>query len=399
MRSVKLILTISFLLGNEGILSSIEIASGFTKPVYVCQPTGEHERLFVLEQKGIINIIKNGKRVRKPFADLRDRIHNPIFPGDERGLLGLAFHPNYQENGFVFVNYTDEDDHTIVSRFNVSDGPDKLDEGSEKVLIKLKQPFSNHNGGHMDFGPDGYLYISVGDGGKWGDPYDHAQNLETLFGSILRIDVDNGDPYSIPSDNPFINDPNAKDEIWMYGLRNVWRFSFDRETGDVYLGDVGQDLWEEIDFVSSEEAGGQNFGWRVMEGNHCYNPKENCDPTGVLPIFEYPNDANYMKTLMGMDEPNMDGCSVTGGYVYRGSAMPSLQGTYFFADYCSGNIWTFKEENGKAVDFQNRTDEINLAGGKWTNYISSFGEDNAGELYIVDYNGAVYKLISRKGHE
>lgn len=396
MRSVQLILTISFLLGNEGILSSIEIASGFTKPVYVCQPTGEHERLFVLEQKGIINIIKNGKRVRKPFADLRDRIHNSIFPGDERGLLGLAFHPNYQENGFVFVNYTDEDDHTIVSRFNVSDDPDKLDEDSEKVLIKLKQPFSNHNGGHMDFGPDGYLYISVGDGGKWGDPYDHAQNIKTLFGSILRIDVDNGDPYSIPSDNPFINDPNAKGEIWMYGLRNVWRFSFDRETGDVYLGDVGQDLWEEIDFVSSEEAGGQNFGWRVMEGNHCYYPKVNCNPIGILPIIEYPNDANYMKTLMGMDEPNMDGCSVTGGYVYRGSAMPSLQGTYFFADYCSGNIWTFKEENGKAVDFQNRTDEINLAGGKWTNYISSFGEDNEGELYIVDYNEAIYKLVPRE---
>ena len=396
MRSVQLILTISFLLGNEGILSSIEIASGFTKPVYVCQPTGEHERLFVLEQKGIINIIKNGKRVRNPFADLRDRIHNPIFTGDERGLLGLAFHPNYQENGFVFVNYTDEDDHTIVSRFNVSDDPDKLDEDSEKGLIKLKQPFSNHNGGHMDFGPDGYLYISVGDGGKWGDPYDHAQNIKTLFGSILRIDVDNGDPYSIPSDNPFINDPNAKGEIWMYGLRNVWRFSFDRETGDVYLGDVGQDLWEEIDFVSSEEDGGQNFGWRVMEGNHCYYPKVNCNPIGILPIFEYPNDANYMKTLMGMDEPNVDGCSVTGGYVYRGSAMPSLQGTYFFADYCSGNIWTFKEENGKAVDFQNRTDEINLAGGKWTNYISSFGEDNEGELYIVDYNEAIYKLVPRE---
>jgi glucose/arabinose dehydrogenase len=244
----------------------------------------------------------------------------------------------------------------------------------------------------MVFGPDGYLYISVGDGGKWGDPYNNAQNLETVFGSILRIDVDNGEPYAIPEDNPFLKHENAKKEIWQYGLRNVWRFSFDRETGDIYLGDVGQDMWEEIDFVSAEDAGGQNFGWRVMEGNHCYNPKENCDSTGLMPILEYPNDANYMKVLTGMDEPNVDGCSVTGGYVYRGSTIDKLQGTYFFADYCSGNIWTFKEKNGKATEFQNRTEEINLGGGGFTNYISSFGEDNNGELYIVDYNGIIFKL-------
>ncbi|MDP7513044.1 MAG: PQQ-dependent sugar dehydrogenase, partial [Candidatus Marinimicrobia bacterium] len=265
-----------------------------------------------------------------------------------------------------------------------------------KVLIKLKQPFSNHNGGHMEFGPDGYLYISVGDGGKWGDPYNNAQNLGNLFGKILRINVDTGDPYAIPDDNPFINNEDAKDEIWLYGLRNVWRFSFDWGKGDVYLGDVGQDLWEEIDFVAAENAGGQNFGWRVMEGNHCYNPKEDCEPTGVLPIFEYPNDANYMKILTGMDEPNVDGCSVTGGYVYRGSAISELQGTYFFADYCSGNIWTFKEKNGKATEFQNRTEEISLGGGGFTNYISSFGEDNNGELYIVDYNGIIFKLTASK---
>jgi glucose/arabinose dehydrogenase len=244
----------------------------------------------------------------------------------------------------------------------------------------------------MVFGPDGYLYISLGDGGKWGDPYDNAQNLETLFGSILRIDVDNGDPYAIPDDNPFINNEDAMGEIWLYGLRNVWRFSFDRETGDVYLGDVGQNLWEEIDFIAASEAGGQNFGWRVMEANHCYNPPEDCEQTGILPIYEYPNDANYMKVLTGMDEPNVDGCSVTGGYVYRGENIPDLQGTYFFADYCSGNIWTFKEVDGKAIEFKNRTDEINLGGGEFTNYISSFGEDNNGELYIVDYNGIIFKL-------
>ena len=396
MRYILFFFTSLFLFAKDISLSSIQIANGFTKPVYVCQPPGENDRLFVLEQKGIIKIIKNGKTVRKPYADLRNRIHNPITPGDERGLLGLAFHANYQNNGFVYINYSDKNDHTIVSRFKVASDPDRLDTKSEKVLIKLKQPFSNHNGGHMEFGPDGYLYISVGDGGKWGDPYNNAQNLGNLFGKILRIDVDTGDPYAIPDDNPFNNNEDAKDEIWLYGLRNVWRFSFDWGKGDVYLGDVGQDLWEEIDFVAAENAGGQNFGWRVMEGNHCYNPKEDCEPTGVLPIFEYPNDANYMKILTGMDEPNVDGCSVTGGYVYRGSAISELQGTYFFADYCSGNIWTFKEKNGKATEFQNRTEEISLGGGGFTNYISSFGEDNNGELYIVDYNGIIFKLTASK---
>ena len=392
MKFISFILFIQFLFAGELKLSSFKIADGFSKPVYICQPPGDNERLFVLEQKGVVKMIKNGKKVRKPFADIRDRVHNPVIPGDERGLLGLAFHPDYQSNGFVFMNYIDEDDHTIISRFIVSENLDKLDTDSEKILMKIKQPFSNHNGGHMVFGPDGYLYISVGDGGKWGDPYNNAQNLETVFGSILRIDVDNGEPYAIPEDNPFLKHENAKKEIWQYGLRNVWRFSFDRETGDIYLGDVGQDMWEEINFVSAEDAGGQNFGWRVMEGNHCYNPKENCDSTGLMPILEYPNDANYMKVLTGMDEPNVDGCSVTGGYVYRGSAINRLQGTYFFADYCSGNIWTFKEKNGKATEFQNRTEEINLGGGGFTNYISSFGEDNNGELYIVDYNGIIFKL-------
>ena len=396
MRYILFFFTSLFLFAKDISLSSIQIANGFTKPVYVCQPPGDNDRLFVLEQKGIIKIIKNGMTVRKPYADLRNKVHNPITPGDERGLLGLAFHANYQNNGFVYINYSDKNDHTIVSRFRVASDPDRLDTKSEKVLIKLKQPFSNHNGGHMEFGPDGYLYISVGDGGKWGDPYNNAQNLGNLFGKILRIDVDTGDPYAIPDDNPFNNNEDAKDEIWLYGLRNVWRFSFDWGKGDVYLGDVGQDLWEEIDFVAAENAGGQNFGWRVMEGNHCYNPKEDCEPTGELPIFEYPNDANYMKILTGMDEPNVDGCSVTGGYVYRGSAISELQGTYFFADYCSGNIWTFKEKNGKATEFQNRTEEISLGGGGFTNYISSFGEDNNGELYIVDYNGIIFKLTASK---
>jgi len=344
-------------------LSSILVADGFTKPVYVCQPPVDKNRLFVLEQKGVIRIIERERKVRQPFADLRDRVHNPVMPGDERGLLGLAFHPDYQTNGFLFLNYIDEEDNTIISRFRVSKNPDKLDAASEKILIKLKQPYTNHNGGHMVFGPDGYLYIGLGDGGKWGDPFNHAQRLDNLFGKLLRINVNKGEPYSIPKDNPFIGIEGAREEIWMYGLRNPWRFSFDHKTGDLYIGDVGQDMWEEIDYVPAKEAGGQNFGWRIMEGNHCYNPKDGCDTTGILPIYEYPNDANYMKTFIGMDEPNVDGCSVTGGYVYRGSNLPQFYGTYFFADYCSGNIWTFREEDGIAEQFQNRTDEISLGGG------------------------------------
>ncbi len=381
------------LFSKEPSLSSVLVADGFTKPVYVCQPPGESNRLFVLEQKGLIIIIKNGQKIRTPFVDLRDRIHHPVIPGDERGLLGMAFHPDYPSNGFVYLNYIDKEDYTTVSQWTLSRYPDQLDKSSEKVLLKIKQPFSNHNGGHMVFGPKGYLYISLGDGGKWGDPFNHAQQLNNLFGKILRIDINNSEPYSIPNDNPFVDNKEALGEIWMYGLRNPWRFSFDRKTGDIYIGDVGQDMWEEIDFVSAEDAGGQNFGWHIMEGNHCYNPKKDCDTTGVLPIFEYPNDANYMKVLTGFGETNVDGCSVTGGVVYRGKELPEFWGTYFFADYCSGNIWTFKEVNGQATDFKNRSDEINLGGGRFTTYISSFGEDNAGELYFVDYNGAVYKMI------
>ena len=397
MKNILLISVVflSGLLCGDLKLSSIKIAEGFSKPLYICQPPGDGGRLFVVEQKGVIKIIKNGEKLRKPFADLRSKVHNPLMPGDERGLLGIAFHPDYQSNKFVYLNYVDEKDHTIVSRFTVSGDPNSLDVKSEKILIKLKQPFSNHNGGHMDFGPDGYLYISIGDGGKCGDPNNHAQNLDNLFGKILRIDVDNGEPYTIPSENPFVNVEGAKGEIWLYGLRNVWRFSFDRETGDMYLGDVGQDKWEEINFVSSASTGGQNFGWRVMEGNHCYHPPENCESIGVPPIFEYPNNANYMRVLTGMDEPDIDGCSVTGGYVYRGSNITGLSGTYFFADYCSGNIWTFKVTDGENLEFRNRTQEINLGGGEFTNYISSFGEDNSGELYLVDYSGEIYKLIAK----
>lgn len=376
-------------------LSSEFIADGFSKPVYATSLPGQPGCIAVLEQKGVIKIVKNGKVLRSAFLNITDRVHHPLSPGDERGLMGLAFHPDYIKNGYFYVNYVDENDVTHVSRFTVSDNPLKADKRSEFILITLKQPFSNHNGGHLDFSPkDGFLYISVGDGGKFGDPFDHAQNPETLFGALLRINVDSGDPYGVPADNPFVKASGAAHEIWAIGLRNVWRFSFDRKTGDLYMGDVGQNKWEEINYQPAESKGGENYGWRIMEANHCYKPETDCDETGlVMPILEYPNDANYMRVLTGMDEPEVDGCSVTGGYVYRGKAIPDYAGTYFFADYCSGNIWTFEVKNGKAAHFANRTEEIALGGGDFSTYISSFGEDENGELLVVDYNGAVYRII------
>jgi hypothetical protein len=346
----------------------------------------------VVEQAGRIIVIENGEKLKRPFLDIKKQVVNPNRPGDERGLLGFAFHPNHTKNGKFYINYMNNDGYTVVSEFIVKN-KQRANHSSERILFDLKQPFSNHNGGHMAFGPDGYLYISIGDGGKSGDPNNAGQDLNTIFGKVIRIDV-NQTPYGIPKSNPYYGQENKRGEIWAWGLRNVWRFSFDRENGDIFYGDVGQNKWEEINYEPSNSKGGINYGWRIMEARHCYNPEDNCNESGLTqPILEYPNDANYMRTLTGMDQPDVDGCSVTGGYVYRGKKIKGLQGTYLFGDYCSGNVWSFKVENGKAVEFQNRTEEINLAEGEFTNYISSFGEDADGELYIIDYNGGVYKII------
>lgn len=255
----------------------IKVATVPAKALYLTQPVGDDSRLFILNQKGLIHIIKNGETLSKPFLDISDRVHGSLTPGSEEGLLGLAFHPDYFTNGFFYVNYVNKNDTSIVSRFSVTDSPEIADEESEKVLLELAQPFGNHNGGHLVFNAnDGMLYIGFGDGGKLGDPYNNAQNQNTLLGTILRIDVDKGDPYSIPSDNPFVSQKNKKAEIWCYGLRNPWRFSFDRKTNDLIIGDVGQNLWEEVNWNSWEDSKGANYGWRIMEANHCYNPEEFC---------------------------------------------------------------------------------------------------------------------------
>ena len=371
-----------------------KVANVPAKALYITQPSLEKNRLFVLNQKGQIHIIKNGKTLNEPFLDISDRVHGSLTPGSEEGMLGLAFHPEYKENGYFYVNYVDRNDTSIVSRFSVTHHPETADKNSEKILLKLAQPFGNHNGGHLAFGPrDGMLYIGFGDGGKWGDPYDNAQNLNTLLGAILRIDVNSGDPYSIPVDNPFIGQKDKRPEIFCYGLRNPWRFSFDRETNDLIIGDVGQNLWEEISWTTWDVSKGANYGWRTMEANHCYNPEEFCDTTGlVMPVHEYPNNAAYMKILMGMDNSEATGCSVTGGYVYRGADNPHLWGTYIFGDYCTGRIWSFKLKDGKPVGFKNLRKELKKHSKDVPLFISSFGEDNLGELYVVDYLGAIYKF-------
>ena len=364
-------------------ISCKKIASGFKKPLYITGHITNPDILYVLEQRGIIWSIKNGVREEKPFLDIRDRVHTPNIIYDERGLLGFAISPKYDINNHIYVNYVNEEDETIISRISGE---------NEEILISFKQPYSNHNGGMLAFGPDGYLYISIGDGGSAGDPHDNAQNLSNFFGTILRIDVDTNSGYRIPDSNPFVGSENVKEEIWVYGIRNAWRFSFDNKTGDMYMGDVGQHSWEEINFQPFVSNGGENYGWNHYEGDSLYAQKEEILNT-VMPIYVYPNNANIVKMILGWKEKDVRGCSVTGGYVYRGSNIPLLYGHYIFADYCTGRIWSFKYESNKISSFRELTKSINFEGGGKTVYISSFGEDKDGELYIVDYSGSVYKLV------
>jgi glucose/arabinose dehydrogenase len=346
----------------------------------VGSPAGDFDRLFVVEQNTArIKIIKNGVVLATPFLD----VNALAGQGGEQGLLGLAFHPDYTNNGRFFINYTDNSGNTQVVEYQVSGDPDIANPVPVKTILSIIQPFSNHNGGNMAFGPDGKLYIGTGDGGSANDPGNRAQDGLTNLGKMLRLDVDLAAPY-IPADNPFVGNPTVNDEIWALGLRNPWRFSFDRETGDLYIGDVGQFAREEIDFQPSTSTGGENYGWRCMEGLGCTGLSGcTCNAAGLtLPIHEFTHAGGN--------------CSVTGGYAYRGSAMGGLAGTYFFGDYCSSKIWSFRFEAGVVVEFTDRTAELEPAGALTINSITSFGEDAAGELYIVDPSGGEIYLIAQE---
>lgn len=344
------------------------ISGGLDRPLGLVH-AGD-ERLFVMEQSGIVRILQNGELLPEPFLDIRDRVGSLQL---EQGLLGLAFHPKFAENGRFFVDYTDRNGDTHISRFEVSaTDPNRADPGSELILLTVDQPYANHNGGQLQFGPEGYLYIALGDGGSANDPLDAGQNPAMLLGSILRIDVDsNPDGYAIPPDNPFVGDEARRGEIWAWGLRNPWRFSFDRLTNDLFIADVGQNLYEELNVEPVGSPGGFNYGWNIMEATHCF-AQDPCSEEGlVLPVFEYDHSK---------------GCSITGGYMYRSEEYLELYGNYFLGDFCSGIIWRlFPEADGTWSAAEVLDSEL---------VISTFGEDVNGALYVADHQGgSVWKLV------
>ena len=348
---------------------TILFADGFSNPVEM-QNVGD-DRLFIVEKRGVIEILQlDGTTNPTPFLDIQSIVLTPGGNYDERGLLGLAFHPDYINNGYFYVNYIDNFGNTQISRFSVSTSdPSIADPDSEFQILEVEQPYINHNGGCLRFGPEGYLYIGLGDGGSAGDPENRSQNLQTLLGKMLRIDIDNTEGstnYAVPSNNPFVGDPNALDEIWSYGLRNPWRFSFDSETDELWIGDVGQGSIEEIDRAAAGVSG-QNYGWRCYEGNQEYNTS-GCPMEFDLtfPVAEYSHSGGN--------------CSITGGYVYRGEIYENFLGIYFYADFCSGEIGTIDQSNN----------QINHGpyNGSWV----SFGEDKNKELYIIDNFGSIYKI-------
>ena len=342
-----------------------KFVSGLNKPLGMAAISDDSGRLLILEQEGVIRLIENGELKDSPFLDIRDRIN---IQGSEQGLLGIALAPDFIDSRIFYLNYTDLKGDTVIARYQAADDLNTAGHDSEQILLRQNQPYRNHNGGNLVFGPDGFLYAGLGDGGSGGDPQKNAQNTNTWLGKLLRIAVTDQTLYAIPSDNPYVNG-GGKSELWAIGLRNPWRFSFDRLTGDLYIADVGQGSWEEIDFVPAGTPPGENFGWNYREGFH---PFEGSAPENLVltdPITEYGHD---------------QGCSVTGGYVYRGQSLPEWNGVYIYGDYCSGTVWgTFQDPNGVwQVQIMFQTVEN----------ISSFGEDAKGEIYLIGYGGTLFKL-------
>jgi glucose/arabinose dehydrogenase len=351
-------------------LTLVPFVSGLIQPLLVTHGGDGSNRLYVVEKMGRVRLVVGGVLQATPFLDISSIVKSD---GSEQGLLGLAFHPRYATNGFLYVNYIDAGGNTVVARYTAAASRTTVDPSTASLVLGVPQPASNHNGGMLAFGRDGYLYVGLGDGGGGGDPNNNGQNRNTLLGKLLRLDVDGAAPYAIPLSNPFVGVSGTRPEIWALGLRNPWRFGFDRATGDLYIGDVGQGTYEEIDRQPARSTGGENYGWRIMEGFHCYNATT-CNQDGLtLPILEY--------------DHSLGNCSVTGGYVYRGTTIPELAGAYIYGDFCSGRIWGARAG----------------AGGTWASSllldspysISSFGEDQAGELYLTDLSGGgVYRLAS-----
>jgi glucose/arabinose dehydrogenase len=379
-------------------ISLTQVASGLTAPDYVTNAGDNSGRIFIVEQPGVIRIVHNGNLLTKPFLDISDRVR---FNGEE-GLLSLAFPPDYTQKGYFYVYYTRKGEtNNQVSRFHLTSDPNVADPNSEQTILFLNHPtYTNHNGGLLVFGPDGYLYIGTGDGGGGGDPFRNAQNPGSLLGKLLRIDTEyawgqtpagsnllylpillnknqapTGPSYKIPTGNPFASQSDARPEIWALGLRNPWRYAFDRQTHDLYIADVGQDTWEEFDFQPASSQGGENYGWNILEGRHCYSASACTEPANYSPpIWEYNHGSN-----------DSTGCSITGGYVYRGTDYPAMEGIYFYGDYCSRTVWGLQNYAGT---WENYT-FLKAPGG-----ITSFGEDQAGELYLTSSNGVVYQVVS-----
>jgi glucose/arabinose dehydrogenase len=382
-----------------------QLTSGLNSPVYITHAGDNSGRLFVVEQAGRIRVLISGTLQGTPFLDITGKVRSPASGGgNEQGLLSAAFPPEFSSKKYFYVYYTNHAGNNQVSRFYLSSNPNQADPNSEELILLLNHPqFENHNGGQLAFGPDGYLYIGTGDGGSSGDPYGNAQNLGSPLGKILRIDVemartstpagpnltflpilltDVGNstrrPYAIPSDNPFVGAAGVREEIWAFGLRNPWRFSFDRQTHDVYIGDVGQNRIEEVDFQPASSHGGENYGWNILEGTLCYKPSSGCTPplNYVPPVSEYNHGTN-----------DSNGCSISGGYVYRGAQFPGLNGIYFYGDFCSGIIWGLQQSGGVWQD------QLLL----YTAYnITSFGEDQSGDLFVADRSGGIYQVVETK---
>jgi len=351
-------------------IRTVPVITGIAGPTDIQNAGDGSGRLFLVQQDGLIRVWQNGALLSAPFLDIRSKTK----ADGEKGLLGLAFPPNFVSTRRFYVDYTDLNGNTVIGMYRLTADPNVGDSTSETVMLTVQQPFPNHKGGQVRFGPDGYLYIALGDGGSGGDPFKNGQNLGTLLAKLLRVDVES-DPghVRIPPDNPFVNTPGARGEIWAYGLRNPWRFSFDRATNDLWIGDVGQDAYEEVDFQRAGDRGGENYGWNLMEGLHCY--QQGCSQDGLtLPILEYSHDGGN--------------CSITGGFVYRGRGSPGERGVYFYGDYCTGLIWGAEHQGTGWVQRQVLASKFG---------ITTFGEDEAGELYVSGYKeGGIYQVIAQQ---